>query len=52
MSLIVVDTQILIWAVKREATPGQEPMIEKSRALSGASGQMQRLDHHSQRGVQ
>ena len=30
MSLIVVDTQILIWAVKREATPGQEPMIEKA----------------------
>ena len=29
MSLIVVDTQILIWAVKREATAGQEPMIEK-----------------------
>jgi predicted nucleic acid-binding protein len=30
MSLIVVDTQILIWAVKREATPGQEQMIEKA----------------------
>lgn len=30
MSLIVIDTQILIWAVKREATPGQEPMIEKA----------------------
>jgi predicted nucleic acid-binding protein len=30
MSLIVLDTQILIWAVKREATPGQEPMIEKA----------------------
>ena len=30
MSLVVVDTQILIWAVKREATPGQEPMIQKA----------------------
>lgn len=30
MSLIAIDTQILIWAVKREATPGQEPMIEKA----------------------
>ena len=30
MSLIVIDTQILIWAVKREATAGQEPMIEKA----------------------
>ena len=30
MSLVIVDTQILILAVKREATPSQEPMIEKA----------------------
>ena len=30
MSLVVLDTQILIWAVKSEATPGQESMIEKA----------------------
>ena len=30
MSLIVVGTQVLIWEVKREATPGQEPMIENA----------------------
>lgn len=30
MSLICVDTQILIWGVRREATAGQEDMIGKA----------------------
>lgn len=34
MSLIVVGTPILIWAVKREVTAGQEPMIGKTVGAS------------------
>lgn len=34
MSLIVVDTPLLIWAVKREVTAGQEPMIGKTVGAS------------------
>lgn len=33
MSLICIDTQILIWAMKEEATDGQESMILRSQAL-------------------
>ena len=33
MSLVCVDTQILIWAIKQEAEYGQEEMIPRSKAL-------------------
>jgi len=33
MGLVCVDTQILIWAIKEEATPGQDGMIPRSKAL-------------------
>ncbi|GAK50693.1 PilT protein domain protein [Candidatus Moduliflexus flocculans] len=33
MRLVCFDTQVIIWGVKQEATPGQESMIEKSKYL-------------------
>ncbi|MEM9214632.1 MAG: PIN domain-containing protein [Cyanobacteria bacterium P01_F01_bin.150] len=33
MNLVCFDTQILIWGVKQQATPGQEANIEKARHL-------------------
>ncbi len=33
MSLVCFDTQIVIWGVKQEATPGQDVMIQKAKAL-------------------
>lgn len=33
MSIVCVDTQILIWAIKEEAESGQEDMIYRSKAL-------------------
>ncbi len=31
MNVVCLDTHILIWAIKEEATPGQEEMIEKAK---------------------
>lgn len=33
MSLVCLDTQVLIWAIKEEAEDGQEGMIIRSKAL-------------------
>jgi predicted nucleic acid-binding protein len=33
MSLVCFDTQVVIWGVKQEATPGQDVMIQKAKAL-------------------
>lgn len=33
MSVVCLDTQVLIWAIKEEAEPGQEEMIWRSKAL-------------------
>ena len=33
MSLVCFDTQIIIWGVKKQATPGQEPNIDKAEFL-------------------
>lgn len=33
MSLVCLDSHILIWSIKEEATPGQETMIPKSKAF-------------------
>lgn len=30
MRLVCLDTHILIWGIKGESTPGQEPMVEKA----------------------
>lgn len=30
MSFVYLDTQILVWGIKKEATPGQEEMIAKA----------------------
>jgi len=31
MTLVCLDTHILIWGIKGESTPGQEPMIDKAK---------------------
>lgn len=33
MSLFCLDSHILIWGIKEEATPGQEPMVPKAKAF-------------------
>lgn len=33
MSLVSLDTNILIWAIKKQASPGQEEMISKANNL-------------------
>lgn len=33
MDLVCFDTQIIIWGVKRQATPGQEDNIDKAKYL-------------------
>jgi len=33
MSLVCFDTQVVIWGIKQQATPGQEGMIEKAKYL-------------------
>lgn len=33
MKLVCLDSHILIWSIKEEATPGQEAMIPKSKAF-------------------
>lgn len=33
MDLVCFDTQIIIWGVKKQATPGQEGNIEKAKYL-------------------
>lgn len=33
MAIVCLDTQILIWAIKEEAEPGQTEMISKAKAL-------------------
>ncbi|MDX1521753.1 MAG: PIN domain-containing protein [Anaerolineae bacterium] len=33
MKLVCFDTQVMIWGIKGEATPGQEDMISKSQYL-------------------
>lgn len=33
MKLACLDTQVLIWAIKKEATAGQEEMIERASML-------------------
>lgn len=33
MSIVCLDTQILIWAIKEEAKSGQEDMVYRSKAL-------------------
>lgn len=33
MSLICIDTQVCIWGIKQQCTPGQEDMIERAQYL-------------------
>jgi predicted nucleic acid-binding protein len=34
-AIVCVDTQVLIWGIKEDATPGQESMIEKAKHFFG-----------------
>lgn len=33
MTLVCIDNHILIWGIRKEATPGQEPMIARAEAF-------------------
>ena len=45
MSLVSLDTNILIWAIKKQASPGQEEMIPKANNL------LERISRSNQRAM-